>query len=92
MIGPKPGYWRSHSLSESIYPCFNSKGCLGSFEGSDYDPKGTCSEGYSGRLCATCESGYTRSSLYQCRKCPPLYVNILILLAVVVLSCPCLWW
>jgi len=36
----------------------------------NYNPKGDCKEGYKGILCADCEPGYSRSSSFDCKKCP----------------------
>lgn len=35
----------------------------------NYDPKGSCDEGYQGILCADCKPGYDRFRDFQCQSC-----------------------
>lgn len=42
-----------------------------------------CSEGYEGNLCTHCAKGYGRTTIFECRLCPPLAQNVTLGLAVV---------
>lgn len=38
-------------------------------------PTGDCQKGYKGILCSDCENDYSRSSSFECQKCPEKYLN-----------------
>lgn len=84
-IGPQPGYWRSSAVSVNFMTCFLSAACLGRLKVED-DPLGNCAEGYRGMFCAQCIQGYTRSSTFECAKCPEQWKNILILVGVMIVA------
>jgi predicted outer membrane repeat protein len=68
-ILPLPGYWHSSNSSTSIFECINPDSCLGGNQ---------CAKGYTGNLCAVCETGYTQSTSNTCEKCPSTSNNILL--------------
>lgn len=67
---PVKGFWHSSPYSTSIFPCINADAC---------NINGTCSEGYTGNLCAVCEKGYVYSSSNTCKKCPSKTENIILI-------------
>ena len=73
----KNGYWRSSLNSDVIYACDAFEACL---EGNETNELGTCSAGYSGILCKSCENGYSIDSDGYCKKCPEKEANIVILI------------
>ncbi len=50
----------------------------------DYDPRGTCREGYQGILCTDCEPGYSISGAFTCGVCPDYVQNGLRISALVI--------
>lgn len=76
------GYWRSNLLSDVVYACKVSSACLG---GDTTNFLGSCSNGYSGILCQSCEVGFSRDTSGKCSKCPSKATNVIILLSFLVL-------
>ncbi|GMI09829.1 hypothetical protein TrVE_jg7409 [Triparma verrucosa] len=61
------GYWRTTLNSTEILQCVNKKHCLGGANITDM-----CADGYTGPLCAVCESGYAAmgsGELLTCEQC-----------------------
>ena len=81
VILPKPGYWRSSSLSEIVYACPCSEACIGNT--TEFDYQGGCSEGYYGVMCNTCKAGYTRAGSSTCIQCPSTTNGVLLLLFII---------
>lgn len=79
---PEAGYWRSSELSKIVYPCPVSNACLGNTTETDYI--GGCTDGYTGKMCAACSGGYTRTSKGVCNLCPSNSKNITILIFIVI--------
>ena len=50
----------------------------------DYNPSGSCLDGYQGILCADCEPGYSQSGSFQCQLCPDPASNIVKLIGVAI--------
>ncbi|CDW88401.1 UNKNOWN [Stylonychia lemnae] len=73
-IGPRQGYWRKSNESTNFIACFNEKACLGMIA-PEYNPQGSCITGYAGALCTDCQAGYSRSSAFECGKCPEYTQN-----------------
>ncbi|CAG9321992.1 unnamed protein product [Blepharisma stoltei] len=73
---PKPGYWRFNMLSKRFWSCPNSEACIGS-DSQNISYTGNCLKGYTGNLCQSCASGYSRQSKNQCSKCQSLTVIII---------------
>ena len=80
-MGPKPGYWRVNNSTYTFIKCLYVPSCLGIVE-PDYNPMGTCLEGYGGIMCSDCNIGYSRTGSYECGICPHPVANILRLGAV----------
>jgi hypothetical protein len=76
----KDNYWRVSELSDDIYPCLIDDVCNGG-------QVVTCSQGYSGRICTECETGYERFGLYNCHKCS----SIVFLMLKIVLVTLAIW-
>ena len=72
------GYWRSSLYSDVVYECLVFEACL---KGNESNELGSCSSGYSGVLCQSCEIGYSKATDGKCSKCPSQAANITILLA-----------
>ena len=43
----------------------------------DYNPLGSCAEGYEGILCADCTPGYSKNKYFECAACPDSLLNVL---------------
>eukprot|EP00347_Sterkiella_histriomuscorum_P017716 403348268 len=84
-IGPKPGYWRKNNYTSTFVKCLNTAACLGMIA-PDYDPQGSCYDGYQSILCADCVPGYSRSSDYKCAECPDAFLNVLRLGAILIFA------
>ncbi|TNV74882.1 hypothetical protein FGO68_gene8180 [Halteria grandinella] len=74
------GYWRAETLSTIVFKCPLSAACLGGIESK-------CARGYSGLLCNICSTDdegniYGREGASMCAKCPPLQLQMLQFLAV----------
>mmetsp|Transcript_32875 Transcript_32875/g.37654 ORF Transcript_32875/g.37654 Transcript_32875/m.37654 type:complete len:200 (-) Transcript_32875:14-613(-) len=80
-VGPKPGYWRSSLTSDNFIACLYSSACLGYVSPSN-NKLGECFTGYQNILCADCQPGFSRTSDFQCDKCPNATWNIIRLLLV----------
>ncbi|OMJ91265.1 hypothetical protein SteCoe_6244 [Stentor coeruleus] len=80
-IVPNSGYWRPGSKSEMVYKCSISEACPG---GNETIEISTCSSGYTGILCQSCEAGYSRDSSGKCSKCPSEDKNAIILLFLII--------
>ena len=65
--------------------CYTASACTSSSE-DEFNPQGHCYSGYRGILCAQCETGYVGNSNFECAECPELWKNVLLLVAVLVLS------
>lgn len=83
MIGPLPGFWRPSNSSSGFLTCPNPQACLGWVE-PDFNPMGSCLEGYSGVLCAECDSGYSLTGLAKCSQCPDFTSNVVKLTGMVI--------
>ena len=59
-IVPLNGHWHSHPYSTQVHPC-PRKGVCG------YN--GSCSEGYTGHLCGSCEPGFGSHGSFRCGAC-----------------------
>ncbi len=64
IYGIFPTTYRRYPINEFI-ACLNDA-CYGA----------GCSEGYEGNLCTQCAEGYGRTTIFECRKCPPVAQNI----------------
>ncbi|CAG9321986.1 unnamed protein product [Blepharisma stoltei] len=73
---PKPGYWRSDMLSIKFWSCPYSNACIGS-DLQKISYTGKCLEGYTGNLCQSCASGYSKAMKNQCEKCQSLTIIII---------------
>ncbi|CAM9152478.1 unnamed protein product [Ascophyllum nodosum] len=58
------GFWRLTDTSTTVYECPNCDACAGGSDVSSY-----CAEGFSGPLCAVCDSDYYSSGSYECLEC-----------------------
>lgn len=74
-IRPKRGYWRKSENSTNFIRCPNPDVCIG-WAPPYPDPKGNCSVGNRGILCAECEPGFSLTGLAKCGKCPELISNV----------------
>ena len=83
---PNPGYWRSGVYDEIIWLCPRPNSCLGGdpFDNHSISWTGYCTEGYTDNMCESCDLGYSRAGKDKCGKCPPLDVNIVRLVFVVI--------
>ena len=93
---PDSGYWKLNMYSSTVMSCPISSACLGStsiqssdldytdFEDSDIDFTGSCATGHYGHLCATCETGYSKSTSGLCSKCPNTQINALIMTSIMI--------
>ena len=52
----------------------------------DYNPMGSCAEGYLGILCADCAPGYSKNNYFECAACPDSFLNTLRLVGVLVVG------
>ncbi|KAG5179133.1 hypothetical protein JKP88DRAFT_182468, partial [Tribonema minus] len=60
-LEPLPGYWRSSNESTQMHLCPLGKvSCAGG---------GKCQQGYTGRLCASCDRGFGTTGPLRCAKC-----------------------
>ncbi len=59
-IIPKAGYWHSSNYSAQIHTCLEDGSCLDG---------GVCAEGYRGKLCGSCATGYGDTLPFQCGQC-----------------------
>jgi hypothetical protein len=88
---PRPGYWRSSMNTDEFFECPNPDACLGSPDPPEkLSYTGDCEDGYAGKLCQSCDSGFSRGSRDTCLSCPNVFLNVTrlfgILLAVIILS------
>ena len=80
-------YRFSDKLCLVFRKCPNPDACNGSYP----DPvlpkfyRSSCKEGYKGTLCHDCEKGFTKVSLSNCERCPTVWKNVLIILALVLM-------
>ena len=61
------GFWRTHATSTDILPCLKVDHCVG---GNDIAAQ--CADGYTGPLCAVCDSGYAAvgsGETLSCHQC-----------------------
>ena len=86
-MGPAPGFWRASPDSLRMYACYNSAACQGAKEVSIEEEsrglfvaEGRCAPHYTGPLCSECESDFSRNSQFECARCPPLAMNLTLLL------------
>ncbi|TNV74909.1 hypothetical protein FGO68_gene4786 [Halteria grandinella] len=85
-VYPLSGYWRSSTKSDNIMECLNPDACLGG-QYPLLNLTGQCAQGYQGILCASCSTGYTLNhQSRECKKCPAIVVNSLILAAFALLA------
>ncbi|TNV88070.1 hypothetical protein FGO68_gene15732 [Halteria grandinella] len=85
-VYPLSGFWRSSPESDNIMVCLNPDACLGG-EFPILNLTGQCAQGYKGILCASCVTGYTlNQQSKECKKCPTIVVNSLILAAFALLA------
>ena len=77
------GYWRSSIESDVVYECEIFGACL---KGNTTDELGSCTSGYSGVLCQSCEIGYSKTGDGKCAKCPSQAANI----AILIILCFCI--
>eukprot|EP00347_Sterkiella_histriomuscorum_P001991 403369895 len=84
-IGPKPGYWRKNNYTSTFIKCLYTEACLG-MVAPDYNPIGSCFDGYQGILCADCQVGYSRTGDYECSICPEESVNIVRISGIILLA------
>ena len=92
-FGPAPSFWRESAESFNMHACYNPSACLGAQETSlekeangQFKPEGKCAPHYTGQLCSECEEGFSRNSLFECARCPPLAINLILSLLLGVLS------
>src|SRR3569833_523666 len=76
LIGPKPGYWRKNSTTQTFIKCPFSAACLG-ISPPTYNPIGDCSYAYKGIMCAECEEGFSNTGSFKCGMCPEFKKNVL---------------
>ena len=62
----KKGYWRSSNSSDNFIQCPNTDACLAD---SQVGESGICKAGYKGNCCHSCQRGYMRTFLSECKKC-----------------------
>ena len=79
-IWVKKGYYRTHYLSEIVYPCALADACKGNDQGWQTE----CLDGYTGITCAVCKKGYTKSGSGKCNKCPDPAANYILLVGILV--------
>ena len=101
VIGPVENYWRFSKWNDYAVACVNDEACLGNSiteANSNYYCKteynstfcvtGWCSEKYTGNMCATCKSGYAKSSDIYCVACtnnPGYYIlAVVVIIAAIV--------
>jgi len=53
----------------------------------DYNPKGDCLYPYTGVICTSCESGYSKSSSFKCGACPDNTTNAVRILFIFIAVC-----
>jgi len=97
VIGPVSGYFRFSKWNDYAVECVNDEACLGntisqansnyyckSAKNSTFCETGWCSEKYTGNMCATCNSGYAKSSDIYCVACSnnPMYYVLAVILIV----------
>jgi len=87
---PRAGYWRARADTEVFYKCLYVSACTGSpTPPNSLSLTGDCATGYTGNLCESCQNGYSRSSKYECARCPDQDINtvrlVFIALAVAIL-------
>ena len=73
---PKAGYWRPDNDTATFFECYNKDACLGS---DDPLVLNQCAEGYTGNLCQSCTSSFSRSGKNKCARCPNLASNVAII-------------
>ena len=83
VIGPLAGYWRPTNTSDNFLRCPNPGACLG-WVAPDWNPIGACAEGYTGVLCAECQTGYSLTGTAKCGACPEPTSNIVKLVFMVI--------
>ena len=83
-------WWRSSNMSVNLTQCFEHAACLGA-KNSNYgsinlekeqaqkENNESCAEGYRGRLCHRCASGYGRETFDSCMMCPPSESNVVLM-------------
>ena len=66
---PLPGFWSADEDSGSVLRCAPpaERRCPG---WSGAEARSTCGEGFTGRSCARCESGFYSHSVAGCERCP----------------------
>lgn len=60
------GYWRSSKISDNLIQCPNQDACLAE---SQTGKSGNCKVGYEGNCCHSCQGGYMKTFLSECKKC-----------------------
>jgi hypothetical protein len=51
----------------------------------DYNPMGSCADGYDGILCTGCSVGFSRSGTFKCAICPEKGKNVMRLASILLL-------
>ena len=73
MVPPKAGYWVSTTNDSIFHKCLNAAACLGGNITQTVNEtivSTYCATGYTGKLCAECETKYVLSSFGQsCQQC-----------------------
>jgi len=70
---PLAGYWRSKNATDKFFSCPRAASCLGN---ENYtNSVGACGTGYTGNLCNTCVTDYSRTAKNTCQACPDPAVN-----------------
>jgi len=73
-IAPKPGYYRSSVTSPDILSCYNPISCLG---GDEANQQGTCSAGYNGFMCGSCDINWVKNNWESCTECPSYNTSLI---------------
>ena len=65
-IAPRAGSYRTDLLANETLDCLNPAACQA---GSENALEGTCTTGYRGMLCGSCQDNYYKSSWLRCDLC-----------------------
>jgi len=83
---PKSGYWRVDPYSPVFFPCLSPEACIGSGIYTELSLQGDCAENYEGNLCDSCKISHSKTGKNICALCPSFYLNMIITVAIVLLS------
>jgi hypothetical protein len=72
-IYPHAEYWRSSNSTDYLIKCLRPKSCMGNDNYTSLT--GACADGYRGKLCNSCDLGWSRTDKDTCGPCPHPAVN-----------------